>query len=725
MVLSIGMIVKNEAENLERCLKSLEPVRNAVQSELIIVDTGSTDSTVEIAGKYADKVLHFEWCKDFSAARNVSLEASSGEWFMFVDADEWFGDSGGLIDFFKSGEYRKYNSAVYIQRNYTTKDINGHYIDYTALRLTKRLMNTRFVNPVHEYLNTAGEPIKLLNSFVHHFGYVNLNPGDHENKRKRNLELIEKRIAEKDDDVSPYIQLFDSYFGFDNAKAAECCRRGIEINKKYKVNKYAEFVLLKLCALAWYNEKKYEKALEVINEYRRLRNDSRNIEDFIVTDLEIAALSVYTYLKLEMKEAVRDECGKYNELYKTYKKGKYNIAEVLLCAPRFTGNEEFVNINIIFIGSLIEAGKFSTAYEKRNAVPYNTVIKHTGYRYVSKLIGYDFEIAKGTGKYSIIKTLFGQIKDFDECLRMFEYNLIKAVGENDNTDEKAELINYAYNFINEYSPPYNFIKFVEMNKMYYCGNGFDVHEVINFISEFKILPVYSAGLLYFSLKSGNAVSPVISKINPYGFKEYYDNISDKKDFLRVLIQYLEDAGGIPFKEQVWFIAVIRFLFSAVKESRDVYDLFVLYAALQKNYIYTAVNPEYINDGMIVSLPDSDKAAYYCFRAAENLKSMDGEKAMDYLKKALRTDNSLRNVYPAAAEIFGEGYRAKMYPAGLSAYEAEIDILGSQIKEKIRGMIYIGYNAMASKLLLDYSELNPGDPEINALSSEVNALTADR
>ncbi len=82
------MIVKNEEKYLEDCLKAMSPIREAVPSELIVVDTGSTDRTVEIAEQYADQVLHFEWCDDFSAARNVSLEAASGEWFLYLDGDE-------------------------------------------------------------------------------------------------------------------------------------------------------------------------------------------------------------------------------------------------------------------------------------------------------------------------------------------------------------------------------------------------------------------------------------------------------------------------------------------------------------------------------------------------------------------------------------------------------------------------------------------------------------
>ena len=59
--LSICMIVKNEERCLERCLKSLTPLREQLPCEVIVTDTGSTDKSIKIAEKYADKVLHFQW----------------------------------------------------------------------------------------------------------------------------------------------------------------------------------------------------------------------------------------------------------------------------------------------------------------------------------------------------------------------------------------------------------------------------------------------------------------------------------------------------------------------------------------------------------------------------------------------------------------------------------------------------------------------------------------
>jgi tetratricopeptide (TPR) repeat protein len=84
--LSLAMIVRNEEPRLGRCLES---VRGLVD-EIVVVDTGSTDGTVEVARRHGASVHHFEWCEDFAAARNESIRHATGDWIMWLDADDIF-----------------------------------------------------------------------------------------------------------------------------------------------------------------------------------------------------------------------------------------------------------------------------------------------------------------------------------------------------------------------------------------------------------------------------------------------------------------------------------------------------------------------------------------------------------------------------------------------------------------------------------------------------------
>ena len=98
--LSISLLASERAASLERCLDSLRPLMMQVPSELIVVFTGTDERIREIAGRYTDQIIPFTWCNDFSAARNVGLKAARGEWFMYIDDDEWFEDTTEIRDFF-------------------------------------------------------------------------------------------------------------------------------------------------------------------------------------------------------------------------------------------------------------------------------------------------------------------------------------------------------------------------------------------------------------------------------------------------------------------------------------------------------------------------------------------------------------------------------------------------------------------------------------------------
>ncbi len=196
-LVSIGMIVKNEEKYLEDCLKAMSPIREAVPSELIVVDTGSTDRTVEIAEQYADQVLHFEWCDDFSAARNVSLEAASGEWFLYLDGDEILEENcGPIIEFLKLPN-NPYGTASLIQRNYSDYE-HTEYSDFHMIRLYRNIPGMRFQGSIHESINPFIVPTKDISVIAHHDGYVQ---GVNEKKQQRNQKLLLLELEKNPEDV--------------------------------------------------------------------------------------------------------------------------------------------------------------------------------------------------------------------------------------------------------------------------------------------------------------------------------------------------------------------------------------------------------------------------------------------------------------------------------------------------------------------------------------------
>lgn len=154
ITVSVCMIVKNEEKVLARCLDSLK----GIYDELIIVDTGSTDSTKSIAGKYTDKIFDFEWTGDFSDARNFSISKATCDYFYTADADE-------VLDEENRRKFMYLKKALLpeveiVEMRYTNQLSNGTVYNFDTeyrAKLYKRIRNFTFIEPVHEMVRT--EPV--------------------------------------------------------------------------------------------------------------------------------------------------------------------------------------------------------------------------------------------------------------------------------------------------------------------------------------------------------------------------------------------------------------------------------------------------------------------------------------------------------------------------------------------------------------------------------------
>ena len=163
-----------------------------------------SDGSLAVAREYTDKIYRFEWCNDFAAARNVCFEHAQGEWFLFVDDDEWFDDTQELINFFVNGECDSYCQAMYNIRNYNA---DGSYVLAVVSRLFRRTATMRFVGKVHETVNEVYLPKKQFSFCANHSGYAFENDIERLKKQERNVSILEKEIAEKGLDVGRAAQM--------------------------------------------------------------------------------------------------------------------------------------------------------------------------------------------------------------------------------------------------------------------------------------------------------------------------------------------------------------------------------------------------------------------------------------------------------------------------------------------------------------------------------------
>lgn len=214
MLLTISLLCSGREKTTEKCLKSILKIKQGIgDTEIIIIDTGCDDSMRRMISKYADKVIPFTWCNDFSVARNVGVDAAQGQWFMFIDDDEWFEDPSPIIQFFTSGTYQQYTSATYRVRNYENL-LGTSYADSVNSRLAKmgdKSIN-RFHGKIHEYFATLSGATCHIDCHAEHYGYAHSTPEEKLKKSQRNLPLIIDTMNEEPDKIRWPQQLASEYY---------------------------------------------------------------------------------------------------------------------------------------------------------------------------------------------------------------------------------------------------------------------------------------------------------------------------------------------------------------------------------------------------------------------------------------------------------------------------------------------------------------------------------
>jgi glycosyltransferase involved in cell wall biosynthesis len=187
--LSLCMVVKNEEHNLARCL---DPVRD-LAGELIIVDTGSTDRTPEIAARYGAELIPFDFTVvDFAAARNRAIAGARGRWILMLDADETMDEAGPAM--IESLIALDENAGYFLERRNHSTDSLSSTTDY-VVRLFPNRENYRYRGRVHETIDASilsggGRLHKTGIRIDHHFA------SDREARRRKNHWYIEILIEE-------------------------------------------------------------------------------------------------------------------------------------------------------------------------------------------------------------------------------------------------------------------------------------------------------------------------------------------------------------------------------------------------------------------------------------------------------------------------------------------------------------------------------------------------
>lgn len=191
--IALAMIVRNGAQGISSALLSAK----FICSQMVVVDTGSTDDTPQIATRMGAEVYHLEWNNDFSQARNFALDHCRTDWVLVLDADEVLDEQSLKDNFYLMADSTTGGITVQIHNALSTDGFTSHTHSYT--RLFRRDARIRFEGRIHEQIADSiqrlGLRIAQSSITIRHDGYSEPSPA----KIKRNLELLQKELLENPD----------------------------------------------------------------------------------------------------------------------------------------------------------------------------------------------------------------------------------------------------------------------------------------------------------------------------------------------------------------------------------------------------------------------------------------------------------------------------------------------------------------------------------------------
>ncbi len=244
------MIVKNEENYLEQCLDSVK----GIADEIIIVDTGSTDKTKEIAKKFGAKIFDFKWIDDFSAARNESIKHATKDWILVLDADELIEkkdletiknaienpqDFAGFALEQRSYINEFFESAVKNDSDFEKVRDYPLYISNFLVRLFKNNLGLQFRHKVHELMEESIEEknfkYKKIEAVLHHFGSLK-DVGLVNARVEQYSKIILKQLEDEPENARYNYQAARMYLGRNNfSSALKHFEKAAKINPNYKL----------------------------------------------------------------------------------------------------------------------------------------------------------------------------------------------------------------------------------------------------------------------------------------------------------------------------------------------------------------------------------------------------------------------------------------------------------------------------------------------------------
>ena len=685
MKLSIGMMVKNEAHNLERCLQSLQPLLQAVDSELIIVDTGSEDDTVAISQQYTDKLYFHPWNNNFSEMRNITISYAQGEWFLVIDADEELQDTQPLIDFLHSPACEEYSAVAITCKNIVKEHDPKDYAVISTLRLFKNDGFFHYEGAVHNQQVFKGEALQLPVTLLH-YGYMLDDQELMDRKFIRTGTILRAELKKDPNNIYYWYQLSATYaMHNDVAEAVEYIEKAYKLFNEQQKPLKCMFVFTHM-ALMYQVAGNYQKVEEVCLESLTIKTGYLDIYYYLAEAQALLGkaqesignynkyldlLKNYEYLAEKdtsiIEYTMKNEQISYRNLVNMYRHVG-NYAQALLCSQKLTdlelirGNME----NIIFLYIKLEQ------YEEL-ATYYAQIIKDEWH----------------TSFYEQLEAAKREL-DTDACVKVAEVFC--------HVDDAYGLLSTMV---------------LEETTGGFSPETLDSIQQLDFLD----LPLYCSPILYYLLKGHYPLEKVLTHFKEMWLSCLVDDLGKKYDDLRVVLyEYLQEytpANNMSAyklsKALCRYVLILDEVISDKLASQNYQAIFERYTRDGIAYLQLVYHASILDKALVYEVKNDEEVFLLYMHHAQLHKNLQQAQYLTYLRQAL-----------VAFPLMKKGIEMLLTAVQVDGKsdQDELENYKIQIKNTIKQRIAKGQQAEAQAIMSEYSSIVPNDEEILLFQSQL-------
>jgi len=656
-----------------------------VSSELIIVDTGSTDNSVEIAKDYTDKLFFHSWNNDFAAMRNTTIGYATGEWVLIIDADEELENYKGIVEFVKAKHGKSVGGALMTVINITGR--KNERLPLMSARVFRRAADFYYSGVIHNQPHVKGQLLPTESSLLH-YGYMTTD-SELMNKKFQRTSLLLIRELEKDPNNFYYryqLAVTHSMYG-DNKQALH------EIIKAYHLINRDEALLKQNIYILG----------AVVQFYVAAGYYDEEVVTIALKTLEMQPEYVDVIFFLAQTYALREEFEKSYQYYDRYLQLVENFAQLKI---RYD-----ISISHYTLNNTIEA-HFNMATMSIKVGELERAKKHTAMLMNSEMKNEEFR----SSVYKMIVQLDYTRGSFAENHRFYQ-SVIKAGDELTAAIVEAAETRWQGASI-EIRDAYSSL-FAELPDLYGTLNRVrlgrntveDLAKEIFSKDPNQMQPYFS--LTLFALMQDDLLCDIGGQLlTEQTILSYMKHLEEchREEFLNRSRQYvfsIELTGGVTYSKARLAKNIAKYLlFSGELNKEEYKKVFVIYLYTGSIYLQTLYNEIVFTKELVFDLKNVEEIFLLYMILAEQSKS-DANKNVQYLRKALE-------VYPDMSK----GVEIILGSLSVNEVDSEMEQLTKQLLENVEKLITVGQLKEALNMIIECEIIIGGDVRLLAYKTEI-------